>query len=340
MYALCRHIKTDGKRCGCPAIKDTPFCHNHREQRQRAAQIPPPPDPYGWDKRPLPLVPPEDRPSVELNLHIVIEAFNNGHISATRANAFNRLYRTCEVNLTNGEREHDRQQRLAQKKAEDRNKKGWYEDADQPNPHADTLREVVLTPEGEQIAPLQEVWEQDERHRPNSTCPCHECAIEFRNAQPEQHHQDCKCTTCAKSSEKGKGESVKSEDQSGKDEIENVTGENTDSEDADGGETFNNEPAISQPASEHGIDQDPSAEPLSPLPLPLSPATEVPDRYEAHKDPTLFEGMKHKPPSIEYTYELRDRIQKRHNEHNAKIKERNLAQQQANSKTNAQPPAA
>ncbi|HEV2462601.1 MAG TPA: hypothetical protein VGT04_02260, partial [Acidobacteriaceae bacterium] len=50
------------------------------------------------------------------------------------------------------------------------------------------------------------------------------------------------------------------------------------------------------------------------------------DRYEALKDKTLFVGMTHKPPSVAYTYELRDRIIQRMAEFNA----RKQAREQAN----------
>ncbi|HEV2465037.1 MAG TPA: hypothetical protein VGT04_14620 [Acidobacteriaceae bacterium] len=52
------------------------------------------------------------------------------------------------------------------------------------------------------------------------------------------------------------------------------------------------------------------------------------DRYEVSKDKTLFVGMTHKYPSVEYTYELWDRIQKRTAEFDARKQARELAKAQ------------
>ena len=326
MYALCRYLKSDGKSCRCPAIKGAHFCHNHREKRNRAAQIPPPPDPYGWDKKPLPLVPSEDRASIELNFHIVVTAFNHGHISVAKANAFNRLFRSCELNLTNGEREHSRQQSLALKQAEARNQKDWHDHADESGPHTETLREVVLTPEGEEIAPFQEVWEQNERHQSGPTCPCQKCAIKFRNPQQEQHHPNCNCTHCAKS----ENEERNNNEGAGAGAGAPCLAETWD-QDASPTATPSHDVSTTTTASNDVILSEREARVEGSAVNDVSTPSNA-DKYDPLTDKTLFEGMTHKSPSIEFTYELYDRINKRHDEHEAK--------KQAREQTKAQPPAA
>lgn len=33
-YPICRHIKTDGRRCGSPALTTSAFCHFHQKARR------------------------------------------------------------------------------------------------------------------------------------------------------------------------------------------------------------------------------------------------------------------------------------------------------------------
>jgi hypothetical protein len=63
------------------------------------------------------------------------------------------------------------------------------------------VRSVVLTPDGEEIAPLREVWEEDEVETHGEDCPCQNCAQQFRGAPPEQHHLDCQCGICEQTTE-------------------------------------------------------------------------------------------------------------------------------------------
>jgi hypothetical protein len=129
MTPNCRHIKTDGVQCGSPATNNQLFCHNHRKVRRALAQVSPAPDPYGWERKPLPLVFSEDRAALQLNYSLVIAAVVAGRMTVQTANCLNRLLRSCEMNLTHGP--------LA-------------------TPDADIVQNIVLTPEGEEIAPAED----------------------------------------------------------------------------------------------------------------------------------------------------------------------------------------
>ncbi len=140
------------------------LCFNHRNVKRALAKVEPRPDPYGI-YTPLPFVFPEDRAALsELDSLLVLQALNDRSIHLQMANhSFNRILRSCEMNLSHGP--------LTQ--------------TDPENPAKDIVQRVILTPQGEEIAPSREVLEEDEAepiHGP--TCPCSVCAEHHRNAPP------------------------------------------------------------------------------------------------------------------------------------------------------------
>jgi hypothetical protein len=61
----------------------------------------------------------------------------------------------------------------------------------------DIVQRIILTPEGDEIAPPREVLEPGEATPIHDKyCPCQRCAEKYHGAQPEQHHQDCQCGLC------------------------------------------------------------------------------------------------------------------------------------------------
>lgn len=162
MYSLCRHIMPSSKPCGSPALKGTLFCYNHTKVRSTLAKVEPRSDPSGAHQ-PLPFVFPEDRAALQLNYSVVVNALNDQRINLQTANAFNRIFRSCEINLS----------------------RGPLTDPD----HA--VHDVVLTPEGEEISLPHNALEPSEAH--GEECPCQQCVENFRNAPKEEHHSDCRC---------------------------------------------------------------------------------------------------------------------------------------------------
>ena len=173
MIPLCRHILHGGLLCQQAAVKETYFCRHHQNQNAMAAEIKPTPDPYGIHT-PLPFVFPEDHAAIQTNFFIVVQALNGNRINIQKANAFNRLFRSCELNLNKME---DRMEALEAKPER-------------------VAQRVILTPEGEEIASPREALEEGELQLHHKGCPCQHCAEEFRGAPPEQHHADCKCGLC------------------------------------------------------------------------------------------------------------------------------------------------
>jgi len=165
MYPLCRHLKSDGKYCQSPALTGQLRCFHHREVKTRLRRR------TSSSDFTIPLVYPEDRAAVQLNLHLIAQALTYGRMDTKTAHALTHTYRACLTNLKLGP--------LSQPGTEN------------------TVERIILTPDGDEITPPREQLEEDEDPPVHGeTCPCRKCAEEFRNAAPEQHHADCGCGLC------------------------------------------------------------------------------------------------------------------------------------------------
>ncbi|MFZ0663218.1 MAG: hypothetical protein WAM66_11040 [Acidobacteriaceae bacterium] len=133
MAHLCRHVLPAGNRCTQPALHDKLYCRHHQFARQTLAANPPPPDPHHFHT-PVGLIYPEDRAALQLNYFLVMRALDNKLINTQVANAMNRILRSCEANLRHGPLIPANQQ--------------------------DTVTNLTLTPEGEEIAPSQQIPEE------------------------------------------------------------------------------------------------------------------------------------------------------------------------------------
>lgn len=78
MYTICRHIKTNGQRCGSPSLRDNYFCYYHDKIHNVGAE---PHMKYG----PLQLPAPEDLASVQLSVARINAAVINGTIDLKKA---------------------------------------------------------------------------------------------------------------------------------------------------------------------------------------------------------------------------------------------------------------
>jgi hypothetical protein len=100
MTTICRHIKTNGERCGSPALRDHAFCYFHRNLTARHPK--PAPDPIPTLIHPfdptrelqvattqptLNLPPLEDRESIQLAASMVIGALARNILDTKRATA-------------------------------------------------------------------------------------------------------------------------------------------------------------------------------------------------------------------------------------------------------------
>jgi hypothetical protein len=95
MTTICRHIKTNGERCGCPALREHAFCYFHRNLAQRHSRPAPevPTIIHPIDGRypqiaaepTLNLPPLEDRESIQLALSMTVGALARNTLDTKRA---------------------------------------------------------------------------------------------------------------------------------------------------------------------------------------------------------------------------------------------------------------
>jgi hypothetical protein len=95
MTTICRHIKTNGQRCGCPALRDHAFCYFHRTiALSHPKPAPEPPtilhpldgrDPQVASQPTLNLPPLEDREAIQLATSMVIGALARNTLDTKRA---------------------------------------------------------------------------------------------------------------------------------------------------------------------------------------------------------------------------------------------------------------
>jgi hypothetical protein len=80
MYMACRHIQTNGLRCGSPVLKDNQFCYYHSKIHTVGAE---PHLRYG----PLQLPAPEDSAAIQLSVARISDAIINERINLKKATA-------------------------------------------------------------------------------------------------------------------------------------------------------------------------------------------------------------------------------------------------------------
>jgi hypothetical protein len=161
MVALCRHIMPSNRQCGSPALKGQRFCFNHRLVARTTRRRPRSPNDFTYV---IPFVYPEDRAAINHNLFLVLQAQAEYKIDARAASSMTANLRAAAINLNRGP--------LLEEN------------------HANAVQRVILTPEGDEIAPPREALEEGESPLHHKACSCQRCAEEFRNAPPEQHHAE------------------------------------------------------------------------------------------------------------------------------------------------------
>jgi hypothetical protein len=95
MFRVCAHTKSDGNRCGSPALRGGNFCFQHiggsirALTRARSTYIGPK----------LDFLYPGDRQSIQHNLFVVAQAMNDGKLDLPTADTYKRIFASCERNL-------------------------------------------------------------------------------------------------------------------------------------------------------------------------------------------------------------------------------------------------
>ncbi len=219
MVQSCRHILGEGTQCAAPALRNKYFCRHHngvhdwqrrsglRSQITTQTQtqtldygaIPVSESPAPQLYPPIELEYPEDRVSIQTNLYRIADALARGRADRPTATALLYAMQVCQTNL--GKKpliEASSASRPGE--SQDRSQPGSQNEyTDQPaGRHAlRTVHRVILTPDGDEIAPPMEILEDNEaepiHHR---LCPCLLCAEKHRNWPGEEHHPLCQCGLC------------------------------------------------------------------------------------------------------------------------------------------------
>lgn len=158
MYKVCRHIRTGGGRCRSAALLNQNFCHYHAIQRKTS------------ETASLEFPPLDDRFAVQVAVGRILAALASGAIDRQDARMF--LY-GIQIAASNLPRETGV---LAP----------WG-----------TERRVVLTPQNEQVAVAETIFEEEDlatikNHKKN--CECADCTYDETD---DPHHFNCACGDCA-----------------------------------------------------------------------------------------------------------------------------------------------
>ena len=96
---LCTHVKPSGATCGSLAVSGTALCYHHSAVKSALAKVVPLDQvPYGAHS-PIPFVFPEDRASLQINLFLLLKAFNEKRIDQRAATIMHRILRAMSANL-------------------------------------------------------------------------------------------------------------------------------------------------------------------------------------------------------------------------------------------------
>ena len=96
-YNYCRHIRTNGRRCQAPALRDELWCFFHTRLHSRHRNVRP--TKLAADCMELPAL--EDALSIQVSISLVVFALANGKIDEKRARALFHGHTLASRNVTN-----------------------------------------------------------------------------------------------------------------------------------------------------------------------------------------------------------------------------------------------
>jgi len=220
MLQQCRRILTSGHQCRGIAMRRKNFCYHHNDLQRRSSgqrsQIQPtqtPTQTYDLGIIPVTTPPaamppvtlefPEDSTAILTNIYRVTNLLVQGHIDRPTANSVTYGMQVCLTalggrSLFDPAPSHSRSRNTNSNDSDDDSDSGYSDPgSNPPGPISRPISRVILTPDGDEIAPPVEILEDNEaepiHHR---LCPCLLCAEKYRNHPPELHHPDCSCGLC------------------------------------------------------------------------------------------------------------------------------------------------
>ncbi len=124
MYQICRHIKTNGKRCHSPALRGSAYCYYHVRTQAMAA-----PNYIKFDDLKLPLL--KDSASIQVAISKITAAFLSSRIDARRTGL---LHYAVQIASQNIDRTSDRE-------------------------NSEIVHSMTVTDEGDEMAPQKVICE-------------------------------------------------------------------------------------------------------------------------------------------------------------------------------------
>jgi hypothetical protein len=146
MFQLCRHIKTNGKRCQSPALGELAYCYFHARTHTMATT-----NYTVFDDLKLPLL--EDSASIQVAISRVMNAFVSARIDARRTGLLLYAIQIASQNIDRASSRED----------------------------SETVRSMTVTGEGDELAPEMEVCEDGDCASCNERGTCDECDPEEEN---------------------------------------------------------------------------------------------------------------------------------------------------------------
>ncbi|MGB6727428.1 MAG: hypothetical protein WBE74_16170, partial [Terracidiphilus sp.] len=161
MYLVCRHVKSNGLRCGSPALRGNAFCYYHSKSHS-ASRI------GSMDNVFLPIA--EDPGAIQIALSQTVQAMLAHRITTKEAGLM--LYSLGVASSV-----------LKRKR--------------KPEPPSASVRSTTQSIEGEDLAPELCIDEKGVSHTDCGTCPNHDHCdrILESDTQPEETHTDAKVTS-------------------------------------------------------------------------------------------------------------------------------------------------
>lgn len=130
---LCTHVKTNGVRCGSPAVSGTALCYHHSVVKTTLDKVPARSGAGAGQFEPIPFLFAEDRASLQINYFLLLKAFNEHRVDLRTFKAMMSILKSMAANLGKsgslvegrdqgtGRRDQDSNQRTAIRKQETAN---------------------------------------------------------------------------------------------------------------------------------------------------------------------------------------------------------------------------
>src|SRR6185312_14506088 len=96
---LCTHIKTDGVRCGSPAVSGTALCYHHSVVKTTLDKVPARSGAAAGQFEPIPFLFAEDRASMQINYFLLLSAFNEHRVDLRNFKAMMSILKAMGANL-------------------------------------------------------------------------------------------------------------------------------------------------------------------------------------------------------------------------------------------------